>query len=174
MQLEFEIWLDANFESEQTMDGTRQKARARVLGPAASGGWVMALPDCLPTADLPPASKNDWYAVMLEHKNKTVRALVAAAMVEDLDCHQVLHEATACGRPGFVQLLLDKGVTMNAVNTNGQTAMHIAVLLSDDNTIGVLVDAGIDHKLRDNDRLTAKDIARQIYETREQEILTWA
>lgn len=59
---------------------------------------------------------------------------------------------------------------MNVVNTKGQTTLHIVALQSNNKTINVLMLAGINFKLHNNDWLTVLGICHWIFEDREQEV----
>lgn len=71
-----------------------------------------------------------------------------------------LHWACYSGSDKATFFLLFNGVNSNSVNKNGHTALHLAVLSRKSKIIKKLIQYGIDYKLKDNNHMTAKELAQ--------------
>jgi ankyrin repeat protein len=56
---------------------------------------------------------------------------------------------------GMVTLLLEKGAEVNAINSHGRTALHVAVIKGRDEVVFILLRSGADASGCGNDRMTA-------------------
>lgn len=62
-----------------------------------------------------------------------------------------LHTAAAHNQPRMIQLLIDRGANVNALNSNGRTALHHT---SDIESLKALLQAGADVNAKDEDKQT--------------------
>lgn len=69
----------------------------------------------------------------------------------------LIQEATAIESPNILHILLENGANVNSVNSSGQTALHLAIMLEEINHIKLLLGYGADPRINDKDGLSALD-----------------
>ena len=79
--------------------------------------------------------------------------------VTNLDLRTPLHSAAYQGNVKLVELLLDHGADINALEDDNETALHWAAVKGQLNVAKLLVKRGINVNLKNRSGKTAKDIA---------------
>jgi ankyrin repeat protein len=85
----------------------------------------------------------------------------ANADAPDRDGHTPLMEAAFFSRADLVEQLIQCGVDVNHAAKNGWTALHWSACIDDSRSVTILLSAGADPGLRDDDGKTPLDVAGQ-------------
>ena len=80
----------------------------------------------------------------------------------DASGNNYLHRVTSNGGTGMINLLVGKGVDINATNGSGQTPLHIAVKVGRKNLpmVQAIINAGADVNVKNRNGETARDLAK--------------
>ncbi len=147
-------------------DGSGPLHWAASQGHAASCGLLLgqgADPVALNCDGLTPLhlAAREGYAHLLEvfREPAGAHAGIDVATVSS-DCNDtLLHCAAACGQTEFVSRLLSSGAGIDDRNFWGTTALHYAVGAGCRPTVEVLLDAGADPRIKDDNGATPLDLA---------------
>lgn len=70
-----------------------------------------------------------------------------------------LHAAASAGRVDLIRLYVKYGDDINAINSEGQTPLHLAYKYGKTEAVAVLIELHADQTLRDKQQRVAADLA---------------
>lgn len=93
-------------------------------------------------------SSDDIVQLLVKHSPDSIDATT-----NDIDgCSTPLHTVAECGNVACIDVLLKAGANINAVNSNLQSALHIAVCNSHKSVVAQLLERGAEPELANNNK----------------------
>lgn len=99
-------------------------------------------------------------AVFTKNNKLAQKLIQKGAKVNNPGKWSALHYAASAGNTDIIRTLLDKGADVNAKTLRGITPLYMAAREADTKTVRMLLQAGADKSFRNNDNLSAYDIAK--------------